>query len=231
MDTPAEETPTPAADLVRAFDDEVTMLHAAFSEMNGYLKEEKWASARKRVAKANLNNIENVVTGLQNIIDDLMPRTKTAAEPEPQLDYIDAEVVSDAEATDHLIAEVLEKNRQKREAAARTTNHERELRRRLRERTQLTPDEINEINEGLLKIAYRTMGRQGQTIANLRGELARVRGEHSRIERGELRRLQRFEEMAIEQFRLGEQQLQRASEEIRRLRGKLDTKETTDVDP
>lgn len=49
-----------------------------------------------------------------------------------------------------------------------------------------------------LKIANKTMGRQGQTIAGLRGELARTREENSKIDRGELRRLQRFETTALE---------------------------------
>ena len=43
-----------------------------------------------------------------------------------------------------------------------------------------------------LKQANKTMGRQGQTIAALRGELARAREETSKIDRGELRRLERF---------------------------------------
>lgn len=66
-----------------------------------------------------------------------------------------------------------------------------------------------------LKQANKTMGKQGQTIANLRGELARIREEHSKIERGELRRLQRYEETAKEVIR-------QQGEEIARLRVKLD---------
>lgn len=61
--------------------------------------------------------------------------------------------------------------------------------------------EVRELRRRL-RIANKTMGRQGQTIANLRGELARIREENSKIERGELRRLQRFEETAHEQFNL-----------------------------
>lgn len=73
-----------------------------------------------------------------------------------------------------------------------------------------------------LKLANRAMGRQGQTIAALRGQLARTREEHSKIERGELRRLERFEGMANEQFALDRERLERAHEEIKRLREKLD---------
>ena len=73
-----------------------------------------------------------------------------------------------------------------------------------------------------LKLANRTMGKQGVTIANLRGELARTREEHSKIERGDLRRLERFEETALAQFELDKERLERASEEIKRLREKLD---------
>lgn len=49
-----------------------------------------------------------------------------------------------------------------------------------------------------LKQANKTMGRQGATIAALRGELARIREENSKIDRGELRRLERFEVTAVE---------------------------------
>lgn len=66
-----------------------------------------------------------------------------------------------------------------------------------------------------LKQANKTMGRQGQTIANLRGELARIREEHSKIERGELRRLERFEAESLVS-------LARAHAEVGRLREKLE---------
>ena len=72
-----------------------------------------------------------------------------------------------------------------------------------------------------LKLANRVMGRQGATIANLRGELARTREDHSKIERGELRRLERFEITALEQFALDKERLDRAHDEIKRLREKL----------
>ena len=77
--------------------------------------------------------------------------------------------------------------------------------------------EIRELKHRL-KRANQTMGRQGQTIHNLRGELALTREEHNKIERGELRRLENFEVMAKEQFVLDQQRLDRAHEEIRRLR-------------
>lgn len=65
-----------------------------------------------------------------------------------------------------------------------------------------------------LKQANKTMGRQGQTIAALRGELARIREEHSKIERGELRRLER-ENVQLSQGYLA------LKEENTRLREKL----------
>src|SRR4029077_2831885 len=68
------------------------------------------------------------------------------------------------------------------------------------------------------KLANRIMGKQGQTIANLRGELARVREEHSKLARGERPRLQRFEEMAKEQFALDHARLKNSRKEIVRLR-------------
>ena len=72
-----------------------------------------------------------------------------------------------------------------------------------------------------LRQANRTMGKQGITIAALRGELARTREDHSKIERGELRRLERFEETAKRQMALDEERLQRVGERIRELAEKL----------
>jgi hypothetical protein len=46
-------------------------------------------------------------------------------------------------------------------------------------------------DKGKLKTANKIMGRQGETIHVLRAELAQVREENSQLERGELRRLQR----------------------------------------
>ena len=78
-----------------------------------------------------------------------------------------------------------------------------------------------------LKIANKIMGKMGRTIRDLRGELALTREEHSKIDRGNLRRLERFEETAIEQFAQDRERLDRAHEEIKRLRDKLsDQKES-----
>ena len=73
-----------------------------------------------------------------------------------------------------------------------------------------------------LRIANKTMGRQGATIANLRGELARLREETSKIDRGELRRLQRFEQAAVEQLAAARENAAALREENKRLREKLD---------
>lgn len=72
-----------------------------------------------------------------------------------------------------------------------------------------------------LRIANKTMGRQGQTIAALRGDLARAREETSKIDRGELRRLERFAGEAVDQ--LAERTARNADlrAENRRLREKL----------
>jgi len=69
-----------------------------------------------------------------------------------------------------------------------------------------------------LKQANKTMGKQGQTIANLRGELARIREENSKIDRGELRRLERVEADTVVLFRQTADMATRATEEIKRLR-------------
>lgn len=73
-----------------------------------------------------------------------------------------------------------------------------------------------------LAIANKTMGRQGATIANLRGELARIREENSKIDRGELRRLEKFAESSVEQIASLLERLAAAREENKRLREKLD---------
>lgn len=72
IDAEVVEPPTPAADLVVAFNDETTNLWGACSELEDLLTEEKWGNARKRVANANLNHIQDVITKLQVIVDDLM---------------------------------------------------------------------------------------------------------------------------------------------------------------
>lgn len=64
--------PTPSVELVEAFNDETTNLWGAWSELKSLLTEPKWDGARKRVANANLNHLQEVITGLQVIVDDLM---------------------------------------------------------------------------------------------------------------------------------------------------------------
>jgi transposase len=61
-----------AVAVVAAFDDEVANLWAAHTELDLLLSEEKWPNARKRVAAANLNHLQQIITTLQNIVDNLM---------------------------------------------------------------------------------------------------------------------------------------------------------------
>lgn len=82
------------------------------------------------------------------------------------------------------------------------TQEVRTLRRRL--------DEVNALNS-----------QQGATIYRLRCQLAEARSLVDKHTRGELRRLQRFEEVAIEQAAAREAKLQEAHEEIQRLHEKL----------
>lgn len=72
IDAEVVEPATPAVELVDAFNDETTNLWGATSELEDILTEEKWAGARKRVAAANLNHIQEVITKLQVIVDDLV---------------------------------------------------------------------------------------------------------------------------------------------------------------
>ena len=67
-----EAAPTPAADLVVEFDTEAANLHNAVAALAEIMTEPKWPGARKRVTKANLNNLQEVKTELEAIIDDLM---------------------------------------------------------------------------------------------------------------------------------------------------------------
>ena len=64
--------PTPAAEIVESFNDEVANLWAAAAEMKELAALEKWGNARNRIAKENLNNLQEVITGLQTLVDDLM---------------------------------------------------------------------------------------------------------------------------------------------------------------
>lgn len=68
----AETEPMKAVDIVAAFNDETANLWAAFSELNEFTAEDKWVGARNRIAKANLNTLSEVATGLQAVIDALM---------------------------------------------------------------------------------------------------------------------------------------------------------------
>lgn len=75
LDVEAEEAPDDpmtAADIVKAFGDEVANLFAAQQELTFYLTEEKWGGARKRCATADLNNLQQIITDLQLVVDDLV---------------------------------------------------------------------------------------------------------------------------------------------------------------
>jgi transcriptional regulator with XRE-family HTH domain len=75
IDAEVVEPPTPAAEIVESFNDETINLWGAWSELKDLMTEEKWAGARKRIANANLNHIQDVIAGLQTIVDDLMVGT------------------------------------------------------------------------------------------------------------------------------------------------------------
>lgn len=75
IDAEVVEPPTPAVELVESFNDETINLWGAWSELKDLMTEEKWGGARKRVANANLNHIQDVIVGLQAIVDDLMTGT------------------------------------------------------------------------------------------------------------------------------------------------------------
>lgn len=90
------------------------------------------------------------------------------------------------------------------------------------------PQEIRYL-QWKLRTLCKQNGRQGETIHRLRAELAEVRELNSRIDRGDLRRLERFEISAQEQFARDRERLDRAHEEIKALHDKLiaDTAEAT----
>jgi chromosome segregation ATPase len=85
-----------------------------------------------------------------------------------------------------------------------------------------------ELAEDRLKAAHRVQGRQGRTIAELRGELARTREEHSKLDRGELRKLEKFADEAIQQIEHDRTTLRSRLEEIKRLREKLSDQKLSD---
>lgn len=71
----APDEPMPAVDIVSTFYDEMANLVAAQSELTFLVhNEEKWPNARKRVAKQSLNNLQEVITALQVVVDDLMEK-------------------------------------------------------------------------------------------------------------------------------------------------------------
>lgn len=69
-----EEEPEPmkAVDIVSAFDEEMGSLWNAHSEIVELTHEDKWAGARNRIVKANLNHLQEVITNLQSVVDVLM---------------------------------------------------------------------------------------------------------------------------------------------------------------
>ena len=69
---PEAAEPMKAADIVTVFNDEMANLVGAQSELTLLTQEDKWSGARNRVYKANLNNLGDVITALQAVVDDLM---------------------------------------------------------------------------------------------------------------------------------------------------------------
>jgi hypothetical protein len=62
-----------AVAIVESFAEETANLVASSNELKLLAQEDKWAGAKKRILKAgNLNNIQEVITELQAIVDDLM---------------------------------------------------------------------------------------------------------------------------------------------------------------
>lgn len=74
LEVEAEEIvePIKAIDIVSAFYDETANLFAAANELTQLTLEEKWDGARRRVAKANMNDVVGVISTLQLVVDDLM---------------------------------------------------------------------------------------------------------------------------------------------------------------
>lgn len=72
-DSEPEYEPMTAVAIVESFAEETANLVASSNELKLLAQEDKWAGARKRILKAgNLNNIQEVITELQAIVDDLM---------------------------------------------------------------------------------------------------------------------------------------------------------------
>jgi hypothetical protein len=72
VDPEEDSEPMTAADIVAAFADELANLYGTANELELLRQEDKWAGARKRIIKADLNNLTEVIAGLQAIVDDLM---------------------------------------------------------------------------------------------------------------------------------------------------------------
>lgn len=86
----------------------------------------------------------------------------------------------------------------------------------------------HERDEALKKVKAlnKALGRLGETVCHLRGELARARDENSKIERGHLRWLERQVEILREQVVLDGTRLQSAYDTIEQLRARPAPAET-----
>lgn len=72
VDDEQDYEPMKAVDIVAAFDDETANLHAAANELHLFSQEDKWPGARRRVTNANMNTLQEIITTLHAIVDDLM---------------------------------------------------------------------------------------------------------------------------------------------------------------
>jgi hypothetical protein len=72
VDEDSEPAPMTAAEIVQAFSDELANLYGTANELEMLRQEDKWSGARNRIIKADLNNLTEVIAGLQSIVDDLM---------------------------------------------------------------------------------------------------------------------------------------------------------------
>jgi hypothetical protein len=72
VDADEDSAPMTAAEIVDAFGDNLADLYGSANELELLRQEDKWAGARKRIIKADLNNLTEVIAGLQVIVDDLM---------------------------------------------------------------------------------------------------------------------------------------------------------------
>jgi hypothetical protein len=72
VDPEEDSEPMTAAEIVASFADNLADLYGSANELELLRQEDKWSGARKRIIKADLNNLTEVVAGLQTIVDDLM---------------------------------------------------------------------------------------------------------------------------------------------------------------